>query len=33
MAPDPAVRGNRLKMVHNVASALRSVGDLDQLPG
>jgi glycyl-tRNA synthetase beta chain len=33
MDPDPAVRGNRLKLVHNVASALRSVGDLDQLPG
>jgi glycyl-tRNA synthetase beta chain len=33
MDPDTAVRANRLKMVHNVASALRSVGDLDQLPG
>jgi glycyl-tRNA synthetase beta chain len=33
MDPDPTVRANRLKLVHNVAAALRSVGDLDQLPG
>jgi glycyl-tRNA synthetase beta subunit len=33
MDPDPGVRGNRLKLVFNVAAAIRSVGDLDQLPG
>jgi glycyl-tRNA synthetase beta chain len=33
MDPDPAVRANRLKLVFNVAAALRTVGDLDQLPG
>ena len=33
MDPDPAVRSNRLKLVFNVAAALRSVGDLDRLPG
>ena len=33
MDPDPAVRANRLKLVFNVAAALRSVGDLDRLPG
>ena len=33
MDPDLALRGNRLKLVFNVAAAIRSVGDLDQLPG
>jgi len=33
MDPDLALRGNRLKLVFNVAAAIRSTGDLDQLPG
>ncbi len=33
MAEDPAVRGNRLKLLLDVASTLRLVGDFDQLPG
>ena len=33
MDPDPDVRGNRLKLLYNVAAALRTTGDLDQLPG
>ena len=33
MADDPAVRGNRLKLVADVASTLRLVGDFEQLPG
>ncbi|HEY0389933.1 MAG TPA: glycine--tRNA ligase subunit beta [Gaiellales bacterium] len=33
MADDSAVRGNRLKLLADVASTLRLVGDFDQLPG
>jgi glycyl-tRNA synthetase beta chain len=33
MADDPAVRGNRLKLVADVATMLRGVGDFEQLPG
>jgi glycyl-tRNA synthetase beta chain len=33
MAPDEAVRGNRLTLVANVAAALRALGDFGQLPG
>ena len=33
MADDPAVRGNRLKLVADVASTVRLVGDFEQLPG
>ncbi|MDX6534567.1 MAG: glycyl-tRNA synthetase beta chain [Gaiellales bacterium] len=33
MAEDPAVRGNRLKLVADVATMLRGVGDFEQLPG
>jgi glycyl-tRNA synthetase beta chain len=33
MADDPQVRGNRLKLVADVASTLRLVGDFEQLPG
>ncbi len=33
MDPDPAVRANRLQLVGNVAEALRTLGDFDQLPG
>jgi len=33
MDPDRELRGNRLKLLFNVAAALRSIGDLDQLPG
>jgi glycyl-tRNA synthetase beta chain len=33
MADDPAVRGNRLKLLLDVASTLRLVGDFEQLPG
>ena len=33
MAEDPALRANRLKLVLDVASTLRLVGDFDQLPG
>ena len=33
MADDPAVRGNRLKLLADVVSTLRLVGDFEQLPG
>ena len=33
MAEDPAVRGNRLKLLADVVSTLRLVGDFEQLPG
>ena len=33
MAPDEAVRANRLTLVANVAAALRRLGDFGQLPG
>jgi glycyl-tRNA synthetase beta chain len=33
MAPDDAVRGNRLRLVANVAAALRALADFGQLPG
>jgi glycyl-tRNA synthetase beta chain len=33
MAPDAAVRQNRLTLVANVAAALRTLGDFGQLPG
>ncbi len=33
MDRDPAVRGNRLKLLADVASTLRLVGDFEQLPG
>jgi glycyl-tRNA synthetase beta chain len=33
MAPDEAVRQNRLTLVANVAAALRALGDFGQLPG
>ena len=33
MADEPAVRGNRLKLLADVASTLRLVGDFEQLPG
>jgi glycyl-tRNA synthetase beta chain len=33
MAPDEAVRQNRLTLVANVAAALRTLGDFGQLPG
>ena len=33
MADDPAIRGNRLKLLMDVASTLRLVGDFEQLPG
>jgi glycyl-tRNA synthetase beta chain len=33
MADDPALRGNRLKLLADVASTLRLVGDFEQLPG
>jgi glycyl-tRNA synthetase beta chain len=33
MAPDEAVRRNRLTLVANVAAALRTLGDFGQLPG
>jgi glycyl-tRNA synthetase beta chain len=33
MAPDDAVRRNRLTLVANVAAALRALGDFGQLPG
>jgi glycyl-tRNA synthetase beta chain len=33
MADDPAIRGNRLKLLADVASTLRLVGDFEQLPG
>ncbi len=33
MAPDPAVRRNRLALAAGAAACLRRVGDLDQLPG
>jgi glycyl-tRNA synthetase beta chain len=33
MADDPAIRANRLKLLADVASTLRLVGDFEQLPG
>jgi glycyl-tRNA synthetase beta chain len=33
MAPDEAVRANRLRLVANVAAALRALADFGQLPG
>jgi glycyl-tRNA synthetase beta subunit len=33
MAPDEALRHNRLTLVANVAAALRRLGDFGQLPG
>ena len=33
MADDLALRGNRLKLLADVASTLRLVGDFEQLPG
>ena len=33
MAEDPALRGNRLKLLADVVSTLRLVGDFEQLPG
>jgi glycyl-tRNA synthetase beta chain len=33
MAPDDAVRANRLRLVANVAAALRALADFGQLPG
>jgi glycyl-tRNA synthetase beta chain len=33
MADDPVVRANRLKLVADVATLLRGVGDFEQLPG
>jgi glycyl-tRNA synthetase beta chain len=33
MADDPVIRGNRLKLLADVASTLRLVGDFEQLPG
>ncbi len=33
MADDPVTRGNRLKLLADVASTLRLVGDFEQLPG
>jgi len=33
MAPDEALRRNRLTLVANVAAALRTLGDFGQLPG
>ena len=33
MAPDEAVRANRLTLVAHVAAALRRLGDFAQLPG
>jgi glycyl-tRNA synthetase beta chain len=33
MAEDPALRGNRLKLLADVVSTMRLVGDFEQLPG
>jgi glycyl-tRNA synthetase beta chain len=33
MAEDPVLRGNRLKLLADVVSTLRLVGDFEQLPG